>query len=401
MQEKINPDTGQSSYQVQDFSLMQSGILYKFFIRAKLCGPNLEHSYRKMLLLILITWVPLFILSWIHSSIHDLKVPFLYNIEVHIRFLVVIPIFVFAEVVANTRIRNMIRQFYLRKIIQPEDLPSLNKAIQKATKLGNSKIDDIIILILVFTLGKWFWGMQFSLDQVNTWYAVVVDGKKHFTPAGDWYAFVSLPIFQLILFRWIFNLIILGSLLFNITKLNLRLTPIHPDRAGGIGFLVDYLHLITPFVFALSTLSAGGILDKIFFEGTPLYDFRINIFTNVVSVVLITVSPLLLFMPKLYNTKRKDFREYGILSTKYVHDFYDKWIAGKNKNDEPLLGSADIQSLADLDGSYSIARDMRSVPFTIKNLTSLILIACIPYVPLLLTVMSAEKLAELLFNTMF
>jgi len=401
MQEQINQNTDQPANQLLDFSLMQSGLLYKFFIRTKLCGPNLEHSYRKILVLIFITWVPLFILSWIHSSIHDLKVPFLYNIEVHIRFLLVIPIFVFAEVIANTRIRNMIRQFYLRKIIRPEELPLLNKAIQKARKLGNSKIDDIVILILVFTLGKWFWGTQFSLDQVNTWYAVVIDGEKHFTPAGDWYAFVSLPIFQLILFRWIFNLIVLGTLLYHITKLNLRLTPIHPDRTGGIGFLVDYLHLITPFVFALSTLSAGGILDKIFFEGTPLYDFRINIFSYVVSVVLITVSPLLLFMPKLYNTKRKDFREYGILSTRYVHDFYDKWVSGKIKNDEQLLGSPDIQSLADLDGSYSVARDMRSVPFTIKNLTSLILIAAIPYIPLLLTVMSAEKLAELLFNTMF
>ena len=132
-----------------------------------------------------------------------------------------------------------------------------------------------------------------------------------------------------------------------------------------------------------------------------MYDFRINIFIYIVTTIAITISPLLLFTKKLYNSKRKDFREYGILSTKYVHDFYDKWILGKNKNEEQFLGNADIQSLADLDGSYSIARDMRTVPFTLRNIGTLILIAAIPYVPLLLTVMSVDKLAEWLFNTLF
>jgi hypothetical protein len=400
-QENINQHSMKPENQVQDFSLMESGVFYKLLVKLKLTGPHLEHSGRKILALICITWLPLFILAWIHSTIPDLKVPFLKNIEVHIRFLAALPIFVLAEVVANKRIRMLIKQFYLRKITNEEDLPLLNKAIQKATRLADSKIADAILVIMVFTLGNWFWGMNFSLNKVNTWYAIVNDGVKHFTNAGDWYAFVSVPIFQYLLIRWVYNLFVFGYLLNQISKLNLRITPIHPDRSGGIGFLVDYLHLITPFVFALSTLSAGGIADKIFFEGTELFDFRFTIFGFVVSSVAITISPLLLFIPKLYYHKRKDFREYGILSTRYVHDFYDKWIAGKNPNSEPLLGTPDIQSLADLDGSYSIARDMRAVPFTFQNFTALVLIACLPFVPLLLTVMSVDKLAEWLFNTLF
>ena len=401
MQGEKNINITQSVNQVQDFSLMQSGIFYNLFWKSKLCGVNLEHPERKILALTLITWLPLLILSLIHSSIPDLKVPFLHNIEVHIRFLAALPIFVLAEVVANRRIRILIKQFYLRRIIGDEELPLLNNAIQKATRLANSKIADAILILLVFTLGNWFWGMNFTLSKVNTWCATVNDGVKHFTLAGDWYAFISVPIFQFVLIRWIYNLFVFGYLLFQISKLNLRIIPIHPDRSGGIGFLVDYLHLITPFVFALSTLSAGGIADKIFFEGTGLYDFRFTIFGYVISTVTITISPLLLFIPKLYNHKRRDFREYGILSTKYVHDFYDKWIAGKNPAGEQLLGTPDIQSLADLDGSYSIARDMRAVPFTFQNFTSLLLIACLPFVPLLLTVMSVDKLAEWLFNTLF
>jgi hypothetical protein len=397
----MTDNTKKSPEKLQDFSLMESGLIYQLLVRLRICGPKLEYPERKIVALILITWVPLLILSSIHSSIPDLKVPFLYNIEVHVRFLVALPIFVFGEVVANNRIKILIRQFSIRNIIVPEDVPLMNKAIQKATRLSNSRVAEVILLLLVFSLGSWFWGVQFSLNKVNTWYAVVKEGEKHFTNAGNWYAFISVPIFQFILIRWIFNLFVFGYLLFLISKLNLRITPIHPDRAGGIGFLSDYFHLITPFIFALSTLSAGGLADKIFFEGTPLFDFRFTIFNYVVTTVAITASPLLIFVRKLYFRKRRDFREYGILSTRYVHEFYDKWVANKDNNQEPLLGSADIQSLADLDGSYSIARDMRLVPFTLQNIGVLILIACLPYVPLLLTVMTIDKIIAWVVSSMF
>src|SRR6187401_2151707 len=175
----MRQNTEGSASEVQDFSLMQNGMLYKLFVRLRLCGPGLEYPERKIMVLIGITWLPLFILSLMHASIPDLRVPFLYKIEVHIRFLIALPIFVFAEVVANKRIRILLKQFYLRKIIANDEVPLLNHAGQKATKLANSKIADVVMLILVATLGNWFWGEGFSLDTVNTWYAVVVNGEKH------------------------------------------------------------------------------------------------------------------------------------------------------------------------------------------------------------------------------
>jgi hypothetical protein len=391
----------QPEVQASEFSLMQGGLFYRLNVMLKLCGPRLEFSERKMIALIAITWLPLFILSSMHAPIPDLKVPFLYNIEVHIRFLIALPTFIFAEVVANNRIRMLIKQFTLRNIIVPDDVPLLNKAIARATRLNSLAIVDIVLIILVFTLGNWTWGENFSIDRVNTWYAIVKGDVKHFTSAGDWYAFVSLPIFQFILLRWLFHLIVFGYLLHQISKINLQLTPIHPDRAGGIGFLRTYLDLIVPFVFALSTLSAGGIAGKILFEGVNLYDLRITILVYVLITVCITITPLLLFARKLHNSKRRNFREYGILSTRYVQDFHDKWITGKIKHEDTLLGSPDIQSLADLDGSYSIIREMRLVPFTIREFASLVIIAIVPFLPLLLTVMSIEKIAEWIFATLF
>jgi hypothetical protein len=47
---------------------------------------------------------------------------------------------------------------------------------------------------------------------------------------------------------------------------------------------------------------------------------------------------------------------------RYVRDFDDKWLRGGTSTDEPLLGNADVQSLADLANSFEVVRTMRIVP---------------------------------------
>jgi hypothetical protein len=67
---------------------------------------------------------------------------------------------------------------------------------------------------------------------------------------------------------------------------------------------------------------------------------------------------------------------------------------------EPLLGSADIQSLADLDNSYSIVREMRLAPFGRDTIIRFILVITIPLAPLALTMFSLEELLKRLLSVM-
>ena len=68
-----------------------------------------------------------------------------------------------------------------------------------------------------------------------------------------------------------------------------------------------------------------------------------------------------------------------------------EWIVGKSSSAE-LLGSGDVQSLADLGNSYALVRDMRSVPFGLEDISRLAAATAAPLVPLLLTVFSPEEL---------
>ena len=63
-----------------------------------------------------------------------------------------------------------------------------------------------------------------------------------------------------------------------------------------------------------------------------------------------------------------------------------------------LLGTGDIQSLADLGNSYSVASEMRIVPFSLKDMARLAVATAAPLLPLALTIFSLEEALTRLFQ---
>jgi hypothetical protein len=111
-------------------------------------------------------------------------------------------------------------------------------------------------------------------------------------------------------------------------------------------------------------------------------------------------TPLFLFTPQLARARREGFAEYGALASTYVMDFDQKWLRSK-VNDEQLLGSGDIQSLADLGNSFAVVREMRAVPFVTDDVVRLLIVTVVPLVPLLLTIMPLDQLVTQAIKIIF
>jgi len=90
-----------------------------------------------------------------------------------------------------------------------------------------------------------------------------------------------------------------------------------------------------------------------------------------VLLVLIVLVPLFLFMGHLLHARRQGIREYGALASRYVMEFDRKWIRGGAAEGEPLIGSADIQSLADLANSFEVVRGMAKAAVTQTAVTTI------------------------------
>lgn len=108
--------------------------------------------------------------------------------------------------------------------------------------------------------------------------------------------------------------------------------------------------------------------------------------------VFAILGPLSMFTPAMVLARRKGLEDYGVLAQEYVEDFQQKWIRRDLNPSPELLGTADIQSLADLANAYALVREMRLVPFRLQDITRLAASTAAPMLPLLLTIFSPEEL---------
>ena len=382
----------------EDFSLVLGGPLYQLWRRLHAAGPSLDLVGRRVIGISLVAWLPLLILTIYEGvAIGRVPVPFLYDLDAHARFLVAIPLFLLAEIVIHQRIRLLVRQFVNAGIVTPEVLPGFRAAIDRATRLRNSLAVEVILAVAVFGFGWMVWTETSSLA-TSTWYSLVDPAGRHFTLAGRWYIHLSIPIFQFLIYRWYFRLFVWFLFLWHVSRLDLRLTPTHPDRAGGLGFLASAPVAFAPVILAQTIVLSALIAGRILYQGETLNAYRYVIGAAVILQLVLMLAPLSVFAPKLLALKRQGRREYGALAARYTREFHAKWIEGTAPPDEPLLGSADIQSLADLANSYEVVRGIGVMPFGRDTIIQVAVPTLIPFAPLALTVVPAEEILKKLLG---
>lgn len=385
-----------------DFSVVLGGPLYQLYLRTRLMrpAPALDLLVRRIVIISLICWLPLLPLSAISGHlVRGVTVPFLLDPEVHVRFLLALPLLIASEVFVHKRLRIIVPQFLSRDLVAPQDRPRFEKAVASATRLRNSVIIEIIFLALVLTLGYWIWNQNFTLT-MPSWYRVFDDGAPHLTAAGLYYAFVSLTIFRFMLIRWYFRLFIWYRFLWQVNKISLNLNLFHPDRSGGLGFLSSSVDAFAPVFIAQTMVISANIYDHILYGRETLTGFQTTIAGMLVFVVLVMVLPLTFFAIRLELGGRAAKREFGILSSHYVNDFHGKWIEEAGSG-ERVLGTPDIQSLADLANSYKSVVEMRLLPVGKQAVIRLIVLVALPFVPLILTMIPIHELIRTLFKLAF
>ena len=385
-----------------DFSLVLGGPLFQMYRRTHLSGDALELLRRRMIVIASIAWLPLLVLSALHGdALGDAaSIGFIEDIETHVRFLIALPILIAAEIVVHRRIHFVVSQFVERGIVAPEHMPAFRDAIDSTMRLRNSPLIELALLALVYTLGLWIWRNEIALT-VTSWYASEDGAHIRLTPAGYWHAFVSVPIFQFVLLRWYFRFFLWFWFLFRVSRLRLCLLASHADRAAGLGFLGASINAFALVLLAQGAMLAGLIASQIFHEGSDLLSFKVQIIGFLALFIGATLIPLTVFTPQLVRAKRTTARDFGLLVSRYTSEFHQKWVQGGAPADEPLLGSGDIQSLADLGNSFSVVRETRLVPFSLKDVSRLAAIAAAPFVPLLLTTFSLDEFASYLLKAIF
>ncbi len=359
-------------------------------------GPSLG---RRMIGFLLITWVPLLILA-LSEGLALGPTPresLLLDFPTYARFFLAVPLLFLSEVIVGPRLQTAGLNFVRGNFVRPEDMLAVEAAILRAWGRREALLPELLMLGVAM-IGAWQLTMEtwFGAASVATWRTSVTEAGTSFTWAGLWYYGVAVPLLQFFVFRWLWRLVSWSLFLRDMARLDLDLVPTHPDRAAGLGFLGGAHLSLAIFTFAFSCVLSAHVAFQVYFEAVPVMSFKIVFAVYLVAVLLLILGPLLIFAPLLARARRQGLRQYSLLANDYNRAFHQKWVAGPPPADEPLLGSADIQSLADLGNSFGMIREMKIFPFSQQQILQIAVVACLPGLPLIFLVMPVGEILQLL-----
>lgn len=323
------------------------------------------------------------------------KVASLSIIGIHVRLLLAIPLFFLCETTVVPRMAEFVRNIVRSGVVPRNALPALESEIARATRWKDSWLPEVICLLLAVLLP--LIGTQLHL--VGT--TAVYDPVRSIAPdtlAAWWYWFVCLPLFRFLMFRWLWRLGLWCFFLWRVAKLQLHLVPTHPDGVAGLGYLEVVQDYFTMLILAISVIQSASFAEEIV-AGTMTFEaiYPALALTLVMDAVLF-LGPLFIFAPRLWACRVKGLSDYMEFAALYVTGFDRKWLGAGSAPKEPLLGTPDLQSLADLGNSISIVRNMRWVPLSPRLTADLAMAALAPMLPLLLLKYPVAELAEKFFT---
>lgn len=381
---------GLYSSAAEAFSLTQGGPLHRLQVRLGRSGSQRERVARRALLATLITWLPLFIFSLIQGLAYgkQVRIPFVLDFAVNVRFLVALPILILAESRIDQRWRTLVLQFLRSRLVNEAELPSFEAVIGKITRLRDRLLPEAVMLLLAYIPAS---TSSELLLTASNWHSLATGAPSL---AGWWFRLVSQPFFRFLLLRWAWRMFLWTLFLWRASRLNLHLVATHTDMAAGLGFLSQGQKAFSPIVFALGAVISGEIGNAIAYEGSTLSSLKLPMIAYGVMAILFLVAPLLVVLPVLHQTKRKALLEYGALVTNHDQLFDCKWIHGEHASGEVILGNHDASSLADLGVSFVVVREMRLVPIDKSTLIVLAVAAALPMAPVVFIATPTDELVR-------
>jgi hypothetical protein len=382
----------------REFDLLRCGKSYRLAEQFGLSAPTALGRVLKVAVLLAVTWIPLLFLSlWSgHFSGTNVRVPFLHDPEVHARLLVVLPLLELAAVVVPLSLAAQCQHLREMGVVPARERGRFDAARSDALALRESAWSEGILLALSYVMAVLIRLVLGMSEGASSWERL----GTQVTPAGWWLTLVSLPILYFFLLRWLWIFLVWNHFLFWVSRLDLELTPTHPDRAGGLGFLGWGLAGFATVLLAVSTVFAAAFAEEILHHGETLDSLKYHVAAFVVAAILILHAPMLLFSRTLTRCRFQGLREFGALVWRHDREFDQKWIRGSSRPAESILGSPDIRSMAGIATCYEHINDMRLIPFDTKAFAVLAAAALLPMVPLVGTLVPVQeifmKLAEFL-----
>jgi hypothetical protein len=374
------------------FSLVDGGPLCALLRQFGWMRPDGRIDYlRAGIVLVAVAWGPLLIAAL--SARVMVGHAFVIDWGVHTRLLVAIPLLLLADASLHERTRFVVEQLEADRWVTNEQ-ERFDGIVARAVRHRDAVVPELLLVGIALAASQvivWnFGGLPFARRLLTM--------DRHLVVARWWYALVALPMFQFLVYRALWRWAIWIQMLWRLSRLRLQPMATHPDLAGGLEFLswpsIGFGYVIA----ALSATQAGVWADQVLHAGLKVTELKWQVVVFAFAALAVALGPLLVVSGRLWRCQIEGQHDYASLATDYTRLFHARWIARRERSD--VLGSADLQSLADLAGGYDVVARMRFVPFGPRAVIAIAAAAVAPMLPVALLGVPLEQLLAKLAGTL-
>ncbi|MGB7755101.1 MAG: hypothetical protein WBL23_03460, partial [Salinisphaera sp.] len=272
----------------------------------------------------------------------------------------------------------------------------IDAAIDRALLLWRGPYVVALLVTAVYgmTLASLFIGTGAA---AGTWQHISGAGGSVPSLAGMWQLLVSAPLLRLLTLGWLWRWLIWAWLLWRIARASTRVSPMHPDKAGGLGFLGAAQTGFATVVLAFSVQVGSLVADAVVFRGTRLANYQGQAVLFVILSLLFVFAPLLVFTAKLARAKWEAEAPLSGWANR-AERLLEKELR-EDDTASPLSESA-ISTLCDYGTLFAQARQMRIIPVSNRDLAFVVSAALLPAMPLMFVAMPAKEILQKMLNVL-
>jgi hypothetical protein len=372
------------------------GLAYRSALRLGFERPRALRLARTFGILALVTCVPIVLLALPSGLVmgHRVEVPLFRDPSFYSRYLLALPLLVFAELVVVRSLAVQSGYFLESGLIPEAERSRFRESEDELKRLFNSVVAQAVILIVSYAVVISLRTVVAYCPGSSSWERLGPTEGQRITAAGWWSILVALPIVVFLLLRWLWRICAWGWFLYRASLLDLELTPTHPDRAGGLGFLAWGQAGFAPVVAAVSSVLSGSLAAEVIYGGETLNSLKYHVIVFVSLALAFVLAPLLVFFGKLTRCRFQGALDFRLLIWRHDRAFDEKWIKGAGPKDENVLGNPDMSSLADIAAAFEHVQRMRPIPLDNMAVLVLLLAAVVPLLPFLASTIPLTDILE-------
>lgn len=212
---------------------------------------------------------------------------------------------------------------------------------------------------------SYFWWRETG---ISSWMLTREETGATLTMAGSWYLFVPVPLMRLLPLRALWKFAVWVWLLVRLSRLDLRIDPLHPDRCCGLLFLSAAQLAFLPLVAACGVQLGCMVAVMVRHQGVALSNFRLIGVAFVVLSVALILGPLGIFARRAWLAIEEAQDKFGTWSALAAEHMSVRLAEARREHMSSQLSTSEISSITDGASLFDRVLTTSAVPIDLRQI---------------------------------